>query len=231
MQADNFNEKELRTSLAAILHRNSPKWMRRSKAILKNKEDAEDALNEAVRRMLKRGRSFSSQEHMRMYMDRVVSNTAFELYNRRKRERHQYTSIPDVLKPAMESPESFRPDFIMEEEELYAEHECRLKLLRRGLEELPPHQYEAVRLIVLGGSGATMRDMESASGIPRTTLRYRYLQGLQALRKYMARESDRERLNRNLCDMKRKARGTFAEDKLQKPQNQGLRPRQKRSLL
>jgi RNA polymerase sigma factor (sigma-70 family) len=195
MQTDKFlfEEEELRTALAAVLHRNSPKWMRISRKILKNKEDAEDVLSEAVRRMLKRGPSFSSQEHMRMYMGRVVSNTAFEFYKRRKNERRRQAPIlEDIIKKStMEQTEYFRPDFIMEEEERYAEHEDRLIMLRRGLEELPAHQYEAIRLTVFGSSGRTQRDMESASGIPRNTLRYRYLQGLRALRKYMAREQKR----------------------------------------
>jgi len=192
MQPDKFpfKEEDLRSTLAAILHRNSPKWIRISKAILKNKEDAEDVLSEAVRRMLIRGRPFSSPEHMRMYMGRVVSNTALDLYKRRKRERRQYASIKNnaISMSEVESSKSLRPDFIMEEEERYAEREDRLMILRRGLEELPSHQYEAIRLAVLGNNGMTFRDMESTSGIPRATLRYRYLQGVRALQKHMARE-------------------------------------------
>jgi len=190
-----FEEEDLRTTLAAMLHRNSQKWMRFSTTILKNKEDAEDVLSEAVRRMLKRGRTFSSREQMRMYMSRVVSNTAFELYKRRKRERRRRARILDsfIVKATVDPAESWRPDLIMEEEERYAEHEDRLRMLRRGLEELPAHQYEAIRLTVFCNSGKTFRDVESMSGIPRATLRYRYLQGLRALRKYMARELNRER--------------------------------------
>ena len=201
MQIDKFlfEEEDLRATLAAILHRNSPKWMRISTAILKNKEDAEDILSEAVRRILKRRRPFLSQEHMQMYMGRVVNNTALELYKRRKRERRQYAPVLEnyLRKSIAASDDFFRPDFIMEEEERYAERECRLMMLRRGLEELPPHQYEAIRLTVLSNRGMTLRDAESLSGIPRTTIRYRCLQGIRALRKYMARELNRERNDRN----------------------------------
>jgi RNA polymerase sigma-70 factor (ECF subfamily) len=203
MQTDKllFEEEDLRTTLAAILHRNAPKWMRISTAILKNKEDAEDVLNEAVQRMLKRGGPFSSREHMRMYMGRVVSNTALELYKRRKREKRRRARVMEnvMVKSAADSAESFRPDFIMEEEARYAEHEDRLKMLRRGLEELPVHQYEAIRLTVLGNSGMALRDVEAISGIPRTTLRYRYQQGVRALRKYVARERTREHATVSKC--------------------------------
>jgi RNA polymerase sigma factor (sigma-70 family) len=217
MQIDKFlfEEEDLKTTLAAILHRNSQKWIQMSTAILKNREDAEDALSEAVRRMLKRGRAFSSQEHMRMYMGRVVSNTTFELYKRRKRERRQYDNVLKgaIIRSRSESAESFRPDLIMEEEEHYSEHEGRLMILRRGLEKLSPHQYEAIRLTMLCSSGTTLRDAESASGIPRATLRYRCMKGMRALRKYMIRELNRERTD---CLNLEKIRTERSSAKMQK---------------
>jgi len=188
-----FEEEDIRTTLAAILQRNSQQWQRISRAILKNSADAEDVLGEAVRRMLKRGGKFSSQEHMRKYMGRIVCNTAFEFYKRRKRERQVYTPIQESCFVRLAAAdEASRPDFVMEKEESYAENECRLRMLRRGLEELPPNQYEAIRLTILGNKGANLRDMENSSGIPRATLCYRYALGLRTLRKYMKRELKRE---------------------------------------
>jgi len=193
MQTDKllFEEDELKTALAAIIHRNSPKWINRSKAILKNREEAEDVLSEAIRRMLRRNRSFSSREHMQKYMCRIVSNTTMEFYNRIKRERRQYVQVMEnfIIKSSEKQIEAFRPDFIMEEEDRYAEREDLLILLRRGLQELPAQQYEAIRLIVFSNNnGSTLRDAESASGIPRATLRYRYMKGIRTLRKYVNRE-------------------------------------------
>ena len=192
MQTDRFlfEEEELKTALAAIIHRNSPKWIKKSNAILRNREDAEDVISEAIRRMLRRGRSFESYEHMQKYMNRIVSNTTMEFYNHRKRKRRHHVEILEniITKSAEEQAEAFRPDLIMEEEERYAEQEDRLTLLRRGLEELPAHQYEAIRLIVFNSGGTTHRDVESASGIPCATLRYRYKQGMRTLRRYIARE-------------------------------------------
>ena len=185
-----FTEEELKTALASILHRNSPKWVRLGKAVLKNREDAEDVLSEAVHRMLRRGLSFPSQEKMQLYMGRVVRNTAMEFYSLKKRKKRQYTQILEniITKSAEEQAEAFRPDFIMEEEEFYYENENRLTLLRRGLQELPANQYEAIRLIAFSNNGSTFRDAETESGIPRATLRYRYMLGMKALRKYMERE-------------------------------------------
>ena len=161
---------------------------------LRNREDAEDVLSEAIRRMLMRRPSFSSREHLSAYMDNVVKNTALDFYKNRKSERRQHARFVESIgqKASAEISDSFRPDLIMEEEERYAQHEDRLRILRRGLEELPPNQYEAIRLTVLNNRGMTHRDIESASGIPRTTLRFRYIQGVRALRKYMARELNRK---------------------------------------
>jgi len=194
-----FTEEELRTALASILHRNSPKWVMLGRAILKNREDAEDVLSEAVYRMLRRGLSFPSQKHMLLYMGRVVRNTALEFYSLKKRKRRQYAQILEniITKSAEEQAEAFRPDLIMEEEECYYENENRLTLLRRGIQELPANQYEAIRLIAFGNDGSTFRDAETASGIPRATLRYRYMLGMKALRKYMAREGTKPPLRVN----------------------------------
>jgi RNA polymerase sigma factor (sigma-70 family) len=185
-----FDEAELKKALAEIIHRNSKKWVKIGRAILRNSEDAEDVLSESVRRMLTRGRSFSSQENMQMYLGRIVRNTAMEFYSRRKRERRQYVqALENIIAKSVEAQSAaFRPDLIMEEEERYAGDKDRLTLLRRGLEELPANQYEAIRLISFSNNGSTFRDAESASGIPRATLRYRYMQGMKALRKYMTRE-------------------------------------------
>jgi len=194
-----FTEEEIKTALAAILHRNSPKWMKMSRAILKNREDAEDVLSEAVYRMLRRGLSFPSQDHMQLYVGRIVRNTALEFYSFKKRKKRQYAQILEsiITKSAEEQAEAFRPDFIMEEEERYSENENRLTLLRRGLQELPAHQYEAIRLVAFSNSGSTFRDAETVSGIPRATLRYRYMLGMKALRKYMERDEKKNQLRVN----------------------------------
>jgi len=194
-----FTEEELRTALASILHRNSRKWVMLGRAILKNREDAEDVLSEAVHRMLRRGLSFPSQKHMQLYMGRVVRNTALEFYSLKKRKRRQYACVLEniITKSAEEQAEAFRPDLIMEEEECYYENENQLALLRRGLQELPANQYEAIRLIAFGKNGSTFRDAEIVSGIPRATLRYRYMLGMKALRKYMTREGAKPPLRIN----------------------------------
>jgi RNA polymerase sigma factor (sigma-70 family) len=178
-------EGDLRTALSAIVHRNSGKWIQFVLAILKNREDAEDVLQEAVRRVLTHNRPLPSQEQVKMYLSRTIGNTAFELYKNRKRERMKYVPIREhVFLPAG----TRRQDTVIEEREQTAEKERLLRLLRRGLKHLPVKQYEALRLTILDSRGCSIRDAVATSGIPYSTLRHRSKQGLRTLRRYVEHE-------------------------------------------
>ena len=191
MQTDEIpEEEEVKTALAAVFNQHSAKWVRIGTAILRNQDDAEDVLHEAICRVLKRNPHLPSLEELRLYLGRAVGNTAFEFYKRRKRERKQYAPIVEKIlaRSELKHIDPFRPDFIMENEECYIEREKQRRLLRRCLNDLPLKQYEAVQMTMLGDDNMTFRDMELASGIPRSTIRHRSKQGLRTLRKYMKRE-------------------------------------------
>jgi RNA polymerase sigma-70 factor, ECF subfamily len=177
-------EGDLRTELGAIINRNSGKWIRFILAILKNQEDAEDVLQEAVRRVLAHNRPLPSQEQVKMYLSRTIGNTAFELYKHRKRERIKHVPIRDNVFLAGGTRHQ---DSILEEQEQIAEKERMLRLLRRGLKHLPVKQYEALRLTILDSRGCSIRDAVAFSGIPYSTLRHRSKQGLRTLRRYVER--------------------------------------------
>lgn len=181
---------EAMTELAAVLHHHSARWLQIGTAILRNRADAEDVLNESVRRMLRRNIHFPSPEGMRKYLARTVGNTTFELYRRRKRERQRYAPVAEKLltSSAIEHIDPFRPDFIMEEEENYAEQEKHLRILRRGLSHISAKQYQALQMTMYGDDDTTFRELESASGIPSATIRDRSRKGVRALRKYLKRE-------------------------------------------
>jgi RNA polymerase sigma factor (sigma-70 family) len=177
-------EGDLRTELGTIIHRNSGKWIRFILAVLKNKEDAEDVLQEAVRRVLARNLSLPTQEQVKMYLSRTIGNTAFELYNHRKRERTNHVPIREQV---FMLASARRQDSIIEEREKHAEKEFLLDLLRQGLRHLPVKQYEALRLTIMDARGCSIRDAVAASGIPYSTLRHRSKQGLRALRRFVER--------------------------------------------
>jgi DNA-directed RNA polymerase specialized sigma24 family protein len=185
-------EGDLRTALGVIVHQNSGKWIRFILAILKNKEDAEDVLQEAIRRILTYNRPLPSQEQVKMYLSRIIGNTAFELYKNRKRERMKYMPIREYV---FLSAGTRRQDAIIEEREQTAEKELLLHLLRCGLKHLPLKQYEALHLTILNSRGCSIRDAVAISGIPYSTLRHRSKQGLRTLRRFVEREL-RQRIHR-----------------------------------
>lgn len=177
-------EADLRTALSILVLRNRAKWLRINAAILKNREDAEDAFQEAVRRVLAHSRALPSPDHVRMYLGRAIGNTALELYKSRKRERMRQVPIREYI--AM--PSSIRrPDAWIEEREKSAEKEHQLRLLRQGLRHLPRKQHEALRLLILESRGQSIREVGCANGIPYSTLRHRSKQGLRMLRQYLER--------------------------------------------
>jgi RNA polymerase sigma-70 factor (ECF subfamily) len=172
----------LRTVLGSVIRNNFDKWLRFILAILRNEADAEDVIQEAVRRVLARDLSFAAEDQVRMYLGRAIANAALELYNSRKRERLRLSPINElILLPANTS----SPSACIEESERSHEKEQLLLLLDEGLKHLPPKQYEALRLTILESRGLSIRDAGASSGIPYSTLRHRSKQGLRLLRKFL----------------------------------------------
>lgn len=186
MQLEPFLRSEsLRTALSSVFCSNAGKWLRFILAILRNEADAEDVIQEAVRRVLARDLSFASEDHVRMYLGRAIGNAALELYNRRKRERIKQFPISDnILPPA----DTSSPFVHIEESERFHEKEQLLSILDEGLKQLPVKQYEALRLTILESRGLSIRDAGATNGIPYSTLRHRSQQGLRNLRKFLGKK-------------------------------------------
>ncbi len=176
---------DVRTVLEPIIHRNSGRWQRFIAAILKSEEDAEDVIQEAVRRVLARNRPLPSQEEARMYLGRAIGNSALELYHVRKRERLRQIPIKEHLL----LPVNTRcPYSCIEERERSVEREKMLGLLNEGLMRLPMKQHEALRLTILESRGLSIREIGNVYGIPYSTLRHRSKQGLLQLRRFLEKE-------------------------------------------
>jgi RNA polymerase sigma factor (sigma-70 family) len=172
----------VREVLGSILDQNRGKWQRFISGILKNDADAEDVVQNAVRRVLVRDKPFSSEEQVRMYLGRAIGNAAFERYKCMKRERLRQMPVDEQV---LMSAESNSPYDRMEQAEQCIERERLLGLVRQGLERLPSKQYEALRLTILESRGSSIRDAGMNNGIPYSTLRHRSKQGLRSLRRYL----------------------------------------------
>jgi len=184
---------DLRAVLGSIIDRNWSRWLRFILAILKNEADAEDVMQEAVRRVLVRNLPFPSRDQIKMYLGRAIENAALELYNSRKRERMRQIQIRDhTFLPSS----SLSPYACIENRERSAENERLLHLLHEGLGRLPLKQHEALRLTILESRGLSIRDVGVTNGIPYSTLRHRSKQGLRRLRRFLE-HSLRERTQKD----------------------------------
>jgi len=184
MQSGNTTSADLRAALASVIGHHGGSWIRHTVRVLGNESDAEDVLQEAVRRVLIRNLPLSSEEQVKMYLGRAISNTAIEFYHNRKRQRMRQVSLQEqILLPA----NSDSPYTAIEKKEKCRRRAYMLRLLKKGLAQLPPKQYEALRLTILESNGRSIRDAGATSGIPYSTLRHRSKQGLRWLRRFLQR--------------------------------------------
>lgn len=185
MHAEELARSEhLRAALTPVVINNRCRWFRYICAILRNEADAEDVIQEAVSRVLARNHPLPSEAHITMYLGRSIGNAAMEMYHRRKRER--LTRIP-LREEIFTSSTIPTPYSFLEEREQLIEKEKMAALLGKGLQRLPPKQYEALRITILESNGLSMRDAGEQNGIPYSTLRHRTNKGLHRLRKFIER--------------------------------------------
>ncbi len=193
MYTDKIARVPLHRALESVIQNNSGKWLRFIAGILRNEADAEDVLQEAVRRVLTRNRSFPSEEQVRMYLGRAIGNTALEMYNSRKRERRRMTPIHESILPCDDTSD---PGTCMEEKEENHKKNRMLKLLAEGLKQLPEKQEEAIRMTILESDGLSIRNVGMIHSIPYSTLRHRHKKGLERMRRFLERSlADRQQVS------------------------------------
>jgi len=184
MQAGESEDLDLPSIVETLMFRHRDKWLRFVRKMVQNEADAEDVLQDAVLRMLARDRKFQSSEQARMYLGRIISNTAIELYHSRRRNRRQHRPLYEQL---LEATNHGEPERLLGEwEESHATARI-LGLLNEGLARLPVKQYEALRLTVMDPGIVSIRDAGIEHNIPYSTLRHRSVQGIRRLRRFLHR--------------------------------------------
>ena len=202
-----------RVLLGSVVRRNGSKWLRFILTILRNKADAEDVLQEAIRRVLSRNVMLQSEDQIRMYVGRAIANAALEFFNSRKRERLRQQSLSEQAFFSRRG--SFSGSRIEEREQL-RERERLLGFLDEGLKRLPQKQYEALRLTFLEAGEHSIRDVGSTHGIPYSTLRHRSRQGIRQLRRFIiARGKEKRRQESDAGGKEQEARMQESESRSQ----------------
>jgi RNA polymerase sigma factor (sigma-70 family) len=181
---------DLNGSLASVLARNEGKWLRFVEGVLRSRQDAEDVLQEAIRRVLTRRRALSTEEEVRMYLSRAISNTAMTVYHARKRQRLRQYPLEEQSLTGLTGT---NPHSCLEDDETSIEKDYLVGKLKEALSKLPRKQSEALHLTILEPAGNSIRDAGQLHGIPYSTLRHRSLQALKRLRKFLLRELQAKR--------------------------------------
>jgi RNA polymerase sigma factor (sigma-70 family) len=167
-----------------VLREHGCKWFRFALKVLGDPFDAEDVLQEGVRRVLGARKPFETNDELRLYLARVICNTAFELYRSKKKLRELQAPIsPSLGFPGYGGD----PVSLLFEKEGRREQEAQLCLLREALDGLPTKEYEALRAIDLDPGGNSIREASALIGIPYSTLRHRRKSGLRRLRRFFNR--------------------------------------------
>lgn len=145
-----------------------------------NASDAEDLVQEASMKGLRRFDSFEAGTDFKAWMSRIVANTYIDLYRRRRREKP--AGAEDVVEAlaAVESP--LRPadlEFVLPDD------------VERSLRELSDEQRAAVVLVDV--NGMTNQEAAEALGWPLGTVNSRVYRGRQELKKILRRAADEHR--------------------------------------
>ena len=121
-------------------------------ALLRNKEDAEDALQDGLCKAFTSLRSFEGQSSFSTWLTRIVINSA--LMARRRKKAHPEASLDEMLDNQPEQLPREVVDTRPDPEKLYAETELNARV-EDHVSQLPPALQAAFRLYVINGmSGA-----------------------------------------------------------------------------
>jgi RNA polymerase sigma-70 factor (ECF subfamily) len=145
-----------------------------------NATDAEDLVQDAATKGLRRFDSFERGTDFKAWMTRIVANTYIDLYRRRKREKP--AGAEDVVEALAESESPLRHqdvEFLLPED------------VQAALRELPEVQRAAVVLVDV--NGLTNLEAAEALGWPLGTVNSRVYRGRLELRRILRRTADEHR--------------------------------------
>ena len=169
--------------VAAAVEQNREIWVRLALRITGNPYDAEDAVQEAVSRVLAGAGNLPDVESAGRYLTRSVNHCAID----RVRARSRLTSFaePGEPGPRLGSVDADQEERLVLREEMTAAA-ARVKEMLLRLKELPEAQREAVELLVRREPPLKLREAAELTGAPISTLHSRLQSALGNLRKMLS---------------------------------------------
>ncbi len=158
-------------TLDLVVRENGSALLAYARALAGHAEDAEDALQEALSRVL--GKRAPHPANLRAYMYKAVHNAVLNSFRARwRRWRREQSGLPEVVAVFQEP----------------AERREEIDMLNAAIGSLPTEQREVVIMKIWGG--LSFADIAEGLAIPRDTAASRYRYALEALRKRMRKSSD-----------------------------------------
>jgi RNA polymerase sigma-70 factor, ECF subfamily len=145
-------------------------------AVLRNKEDAEDALQNGLCKAFTSLRSFQGRSSFSTWLTRIVINAALMI--RRKNNVHPEASLDEILDGQPERLRNGAVDARPSPEKICASIEFKAHF-EDHVRQLPPVLQAAFRLRVINGLSAT--ESSQALGIPANTFKSRIFRARQKL--------------------------------------------------
>jgi RNA polymerase sigma-70 factor (ECF subfamily) len=146
-----------------------------------NSADAEDIVQEAALKGLRRFDSFQTGTDFKAWMTTIVANTYIDLYRRRRREKP--AASQDAVEAMADSESPLRSgdlEFLLPDD------------VERALASLPEEQRAAIVLVDV--NGLTNQEAAEALGWPLGTVNSRVYRGRAELRSILRRSADEHRL-------------------------------------
>ena len=146
-----------------------------------NSSDAEDVVQEAAMKGLRRFDSFQTGTDFKAWMMRILANTSLDLSRRRRREKP--ASAEDAVTAIAESESPLRRgdlEFLLPDD------------VERALASLPEEQRAAIVLVDV--NGLTNQEAAEALGWPLGTVNSRVYRGRAELRSVLRRTADEHRM-------------------------------------
>jgi RNA polymerase sigma-70 factor (ECF subfamily) len=165
-----------------LCRRHSPMVKKRIYSIIRNHEDAEDALQDTLLRAYMHLNTFRRTCKFSTWLTSIGINTALMILRKRKIRKEQHTELLNDESGAWEATEYV--DLSLDPEELYARHQVIL-VLRREVDKLRP----ALRSLIKRHYGAECSVEESANAfdISVGAAKSRLMRGRKTLRSYLKR--------------------------------------------
>ena len=163
-------------ALEILLAPNLGKLYRVAFTMLRNKEDAEDVLQEALCKALRRLPSFEGRSRFSTWLTRIVINSALMVL--RHRRSHRECSLDEMMEDHPESLARRTVDKRPDPEQIHAVREL-YEILEERLRRLPILDRDTIRRYAINGRSA--RESCLALGISFATFKSRVLRARRRL--------------------------------------------------